>query len=111
MLSPCLSFQHIQHATLHNLAHCCPFLVYSVKSTALEVRRSGTTSSNSTSSLSPSIGSGAPSKDVRIQYDSNSLDLVDSQTSPDIYCLREVCGGLYNLRTHRAAPSCISACK
>ncbi|KAI1374769.1 hypothetical protein F4677DRAFT_447035 [Hypoxylon crocopeplum] len=41
-------------------------------------------------------GDGTPVKDFRIQCDSNSLGLVESQARPGIYYLRGVCGGLYD---------------
>ncbi|KAI1135821.1 hypothetical protein F5Y05DRAFT_415820 [Hypoxylon sp. FL0543] len=51
------------------------------------------TASNSTP---PSIGDGTPVKDFRLECDSNSMGLVDSQTRPGTYYLRGICGGLYD---------------
>ncbi|KAI1409968.1 hypothetical protein F5Y13DRAFT_78949 [Hypoxylon sp. FL1857] len=71
------------------------FVVTSLVSTAIAVNQNGTIPTNSSASLS-TVGNGTPSKDFRIQCDSSSLGLVDSQVRPGIYYLRGVCGGLYD---------------
>lgn len=54
------------------------------------------TSSVSSANPVPGIGNGTPVKDFRLQCDSDSLGLVQSQIRPGIYYLRGTCGGLYN---------------
>ncbi|KAI1480829.1 hypothetical protein F4774DRAFT_424744 [Daldinia eschscholtzii] len=59
------------------------------------------TESVTSSPISPAkptsgIGNGTPIKDFRLQCDSNSLGLVQSQTRLGIYYLRGICSGLYN---------------
>ncbi|OTB13430.1 hypothetical protein K445DRAFT_24604 [Daldinia sp. EC12] len=59
------------------------------------------TESATSSPISPAksvsgIGNGTLIKDFRLQCDSNSLGLVQSQTRPGIYYLRGICSGLYN---------------
>ncbi|KAG4219417.1 hypothetical protein PC116_g32103 [Phytophthora cactorum] len=59
------------------------------------------TESATSSPISPEkstsgFGNGTPIKDFRLQCDSNSLGLAQSQTRPGIYYLRGICSGLYN---------------
>ncbi|KAI1656268.1 hypothetical protein F4813DRAFT_390949 [Daldinia decipiens] len=54
------------------------------------------TSSISSANSVPGIGNGTPVKAFRLQCDSDSLELVQSQTRPGVYYLRGTCGGLYN---------------
>ncbi|OTA57905.1 hypothetical protein K449DRAFT_467506 [Hypoxylon sp. EC38] len=65
-------------------------------SVAVAIRQDNAIPSNSTAPSRSNVGDGTPSKDFRVQCDSNSLGLVQSQTRQVIYYLRGVCGGVYN---------------
>ncbi|KAI1456482.1 hypothetical protein F4805DRAFT_224795 [Annulohypoxylon moriforme] len=63
-------------------------------STAIGVRQNDSVAGNLTVGP-PSIGNGAPIKDMRPQCDGSSFGLVSSNERPGIYYLRGVCSGLY----------------
>ncbi|OTA96634.1 hypothetical protein M434DRAFT_27505 [Hypoxylon sp. CO27-5] len=71
-------------------------ILISVLTVAVAVRQDNAISSNSSAPSPSNVGDGTPSKDFRVQCDSNSLGLVQSQTRQGIYYLRGVCGGVYN---------------
>ncbi|KAI1439989.1 hypothetical protein F5Y02DRAFT_424702 [Annulohypoxylon stygium] len=73
------------------LAFVC---VGSEASTGIGAHRNGTGLRNSTTRFTSNAGK-TPEKDIRIQCDTRSFGLVQSQERPNIHYLRGVCGALY----------------